>query len=158
MAIITVRCSKNLPVRLVPITDCAVERLRNYQRSRDDCFGPTGESGAFIYSPQGGHLTRKRFTDVFKRIVEQAGLKSQRASGRPLRLHDFRHTFACNHLLRAYRENRNIDDAVHMLSVYLGHANLKCTYWYLTGIPVLFEQCSKRLKAKTQRQRNGGRT
>ena len=72
---------------------------------------------------------------AFKQLRERIGLKN--ASGRNPCLHDLRHTFACNHLLRAYRENRNIDNAVHELSIYLGHATLASTYWYLSGVPAL---------------------
>jgi integrase len=152
--IIMVRQSKNLPMRLVPITDCTVDRLRAYLRMRDRCLGPSGEAEAFFESAYGGHFTYRSFSAAFCRIRERAGLNGQKASGRAPRLHDFRHTFACNHLLRAYRENRNIDNAVHELSVYLGHASLHATYWYLTGVPVLFAECLKRFEA--QKQRNGG--
>ena len=93
---------------------------------------------------------------AFKELRERVGLKN--ASGRNPRLHDLRHTFACNHLLRAYRANRNIDNAVHELSTYLGHATLASTYWYLSGVPALLEQCMKRSEAHGLPYRNGGRS
>ena len=153
--IITVRESKNLPMRLVPITDCTAQHLRAYLKMRDRCLGPSGEAEAFFESAYGGHLTYRSFCAAFDRIRTRAGLHGQRASGHVPRLHDFRHTFACNHLLRAYREKRNIDNAVYELSVYLGHATLYGTYWYLTGVPVLFAECLKRFEA--QKRRNGGK-
>ena len=151
--IITVRESKNLPMRLVPITDCTVRRLRAYLKTRDRCLGPSGEEEAFFESAYGGHFTYWSFSAAFGRIRKRAGLDRQNASGQAPRLHDFRHTFACNHLLRAYRENRNIDNAVHELSVYLGHVRLESTYWYLTGTPILFAECLRRFEA--QGRRNG---
>ena len=144
--LITVRQSKNLPMRLVPITDCAVVQLRRYQKARDQRFGHSDDSHAFIRSPRGGHLGYGTMMWAFKQLRERIGLKS--ASGRNPCLHDLRHTFACNHLLRAYRENRNIDNAVHELSIYLGHATLASTYWYLSGVPALLEQCIKRGEAQ----------
>ena len=154
--LITVRQSKNLPMRLVPITDCAAGQLRRYREARDERFGVSDDSDAFIRSPSGGHLSYETVEWAFGRLRERTGLKA--TSGRKPRLHDLRHTFACNHLLRAYRENRNIDNAVHELSIYLGHATLASTYWYLSGVPTLLDQCTKRCEAQGLRPRNGGRS
>jgi integrase len=154
--LITVRQSKNLPMRLVPITDCAASHLRRYQEARDQRFGRSGDSAAFIRSPRGGHVSYETISWAFERLRQRIGLKD--ASGRNPRLHDLRHTFACNHLLRAYRENRNIDNAVHELSIYLGHATLACTYWYLSGVPALLEQSTKRFEAHGLQHRKGKRS
>lgn len=152
--IITVCQSKNLPMRLVPISDSAVEQLQRYRRSRDKQLGFNKPTDPFIRSPRGGRLTYSAMRWNFTRLCERANLPA--ASIRRPRLHDFRHTFACNHLLRAYRENRNIDNAVHELSVYLGHATLASTYWYLTAVPALMEQCTKRSELLSRRSRKGG--
>jgi integrase len=154
--LITVHESKNLPMRLVPITDSAVRHLRQYREARDRCFGRSGDSDVFIRSPRGGHLTYETLQWAFQRLCNRVGLKD--ASGHTPCLHDLRHTFACNHLLRAYRENRNIDDAVHELSIYLGHATLTSTYWYLSGVPALLEQCTKRCEAHGLQSRKGARS
>ena len=151
--LITVGQSKNLPMRLVPITDCAAGHLRRYREARDQRFGRSGDSEAFIRSPRGGCLSYETVSWAFQRLRKRTGLKDP--SGRNPRLHDLRHTFACNHLLRAYRENRNVDNAVHELSIYLGHATLASTYWYLSGVPALLEQCTKRCEAHGLRPRNG---
>ena len=154
--LITVRQSKNLPMRLVPITDCAAGHLRRYREARDQRFGRSGDSDAFIRSPRGGHVSYETTAWAFKQLRKRTGLKE--ASGRNPRLHDLRHTFACNHLLRAYQENRNIDNAVHDLSIYLGHATLASTYWYLSGVPALLEQCTNRCEAQGLRTRKGDRS
>ena len=155
--IITVRESKSMPMRLVPIMGCTVRKLRQYQEARDQFFGQAHESGAFFRSSWDRPLSYDSFFVAFGSILERAGLNNREVSGRHPRIHDFRHTFACNHLLRAYRENRDIDDAVHGLSVYLGHANIQSTYWYLTGVPVLFEQCVMRFESQFSSSRNGAK-
>ncbi len=141
-------------MRLVPITDCAVGHLRRYRKARDKRFGRAGDADAFFRSPRGGHVGYGTMMWAFARLRERAGLNV--SSGRKPRLHDLRHTFACNHLLRAYRENRDIDNAVQELSIYLGHATLASTYWYLSGVPALLEQCAKRGDAQGLQTRNGG--
>jgi integrase len=154
--LITVRQSKNLPMRLVPITGCAASHLRRYREARDQRFGRSGDSEAFIRSPRGGHVSYETTSWAFERLRKRIGLKN--TSGRNPRLHDLRHTFACNHLLRAYRENRNIDNAVHDLSIYLGHATLASTYWYLSGVPALLEQCTNRCESRGLQTRKGVRS
>lgn len=154
--IIMVRESKNLPMRMVPITDCAVRHLCTYKKARDRCFGPATDSGAFFMSCRGGRLSPRSFFFAFDNVRERAGLNHRDSSGRRPRIHDLRHTFACNHLLRAYRENRDVDDAVQDLSVYLGHVDAHATYWYLTAIPELLEHCVRRFENQFEQQKGGG--
>ena len=68
------------------------------------------------------------------------------------RLYDFRHTFACNRLLKWYEEEKNIDVMIVYLSTYLGHASTIDTYWYLTATPELFSIVTKRFEKFTQRR------
>ncbi|GAB6194656.1 tyrosine-type recombinase/integrase [Desulfocastanea catecholica] len=142
--LINVRNSKNLALRLVPITACTARRLQEYQQARDERFGPGGPHSAFFVSARGGRLCYSSFQWAFAQIRTRTGLEGT-AKGHSPRIHDLRHTFACNHLLRAYRDGLDIDAAVQDLARYLGHANLAATYYYLTAVPALFEECTKRL-------------
>jgi len=152
--VITVRQSKNLPMRLVPISRSASSHLRQYQKACDQRFGTVDDSNAFFRSSRGGHVLHHAVWDAFVWSRKRVGLEG--ATRRNPRLHDLRHTFACNHLLRAYRENRNIDNAVHDLSVYLGHTTLSDTYWYISAVPALLKLCSERCEAAGRRLRKGG--
>jgi integrase len=143
--VITVRQSKNLPMRLVPISDSASSHLRQYRKAHDQRFGRSDDSDAFMRSLRGGHVSHLSVWFAFARSRKRVGLEN--GMRRYPTLHDLRHTFACNHLLRAYRENRNIDNAIHDLSIYLGHAQLQSTYWYLSAVPALLKLCSKRSEA-----------
>lgn len=153
--VLTVRHSKNLPMRLVPISDSASRHLQQYRKVRDQRFGNSDDSDAFIRSLRGGHVPYNSIWFAFKRSRKRVGLEN--TTRRAPRLHDLRHTFACNHLLRAYRKNRNIDNAVHELSIYLGHVDLAATYWYLSAVPALLELCAKRCEAQGLRSGRGGR-
>jgi len=147
-----VRGSKKLPMRLVPIDRSTVNRLKQYAVSRDQAF-PDQNNKAFFLSVRG---TRLAYPTI---CITWANLRRKTKTGinekRPPRLHDLRHTFACNHLLNAYKENKCIDTAVHLLSVYLGHLSIKMTYWYLTGIPQLLELISHRVEKNIYTKRNG---
>jgi len=53
------------------------------------------------------------------------------------RIHDFRHRFAVESLLRWYRNGEDIERRMPLLSTYLGHVHVDDTYWYLTVCPEL---------------------
>ncbi len=40
----------------------------------------------------------------------------------------------------------DVNNAILMLSVYLGHTKVTDTYWYLTGIPSLMSVAAKRFE------------
>jgi site-specific recombinase XerD len=62
------------------------------------------------------------------------------------RVHDLRHTFAVHRLLAWYREGADVQRRLPFLSTYLGHARIACTQRYLTMIPELLEQASRRFE------------
>lgn len=62
------------------------------------------------------------------------------------RIHDMRHTFICQRVLLWYRQGVNVDNAMTMLSTYVGHAKVTDTYWYLTGIPELMTIAPQRFE------------
>ena len=54
-----------------------------------------------------------------------------------MRLHNLRHTFAVRSLESCPHDREAIANHVAGLSVYLGHASVANTYWYLEATPVL---------------------
>jgi integrase len=61
------------------------------------------------------------------------------------RVHDFRHRFAIRTLLDWYREGKDVEQQLPVLSTYLGHACVRDTYWYLSACPELMEEAARRL-------------
>jgi integrase len=61
-------------------------------------------------------------------------------------LHDLRHTFAVQTLLRWHREGLDVNAWLPRLSTYLGHANPSSTYWYLTASPELMALVGRKLE------------
>jgi hypothetical protein len=53
---------------------------------------------------------------------------------------------AVRSLLDAYARGCDIDRQVHALSVYLGHAKVTDTYWYLSAVPELMAVTSRRFE------------
>ena len=52
-------------------------------------------------------------------------------------LHDMRHRFPVNTLLRCYRNGVDVERHIPRLATWFGHAHVSDTYWYLTATPEL---------------------
>ena len=81
---------------------------------------------------------------VFWRLSREIGLRRPGDRTGP-RVHDFRHRFAIRTLLIWYREGKNVEQQLPVLSTYLGHACVRDTYWYLSACPELMEEAARRL-------------
>lgn len=92
-----------------------------------------------VFVNRGGHpLPHQTVWGTFASLRAQVGV--------PGRLHDLRHTFAVHRLLAWYREGADVQRCLPHLSTYLGHARIACTQRYLTMIPELLEQASRRFE------------
>ena len=140
---IVVQWSKKLPSRLVPLDQSTMTVLRNYATLRDTDSPDLGH-GMFFRQTNGNSTSYEYFRGVWRRLLPKSGVG--KSHPRLPRTHDLRHTFACNHLLHAYEKKVDIDVAIHMLSIYLGHARLRETYWYLSVFQPLFETYGKQFE------------
>ena len=84
------------------------------------------------------------------KLSRQIGLRGLSDSRGP-RLHDFRHRFAVNTLLRWYRRGVDVERYLPRLATYLGHAHVTDTYWYLTAVPELLQLAARRLERVARR-------
>lgn len=82
---------------------------------------------------------------TFMELLIQIGLRKKTDHHGPT-IHGLRHTFTVQTIIRWYKEDRNIDSLIPILSTYLGHALPSYTYWYLTGTPELLSLAALRLE------------
>ncbi|HEX9422104.1 MAG TPA: tyrosine-type recombinase/integrase [Pyrinomonadaceae bacterium] len=68
----------------------------------------------------------------------------QKPDGRLPRVHDFRHSFAVNALLRWYRSGVDVQSKLPYLSAYMGHVNIESTYYYWHFVEPLTSLASSR--------------
>jgi integrase/recombinase XerD len=80
-------------------------------------------------------------------LTRQIGIREPNPKRGP-RIHDLRHRFAVSTRLRWYRQGKNVDLLLPVLSTYLGHVFVTGTYWYLTCTPELMEAAAKRLERR----------
>jgi integrase/recombinase XerD len=145
-AVLTIRGAKLGRSRLVPIhpTTCTV--LVDYLRRRKQVLGRQVSSYVFITS-RGTRLDIGRVHRTFYALSRQTGLRAEGASKGP-RLHDFRHRFAVEVLIRWYQSGEDAWRLLSVLSTYLGHIYVTGTYWYLSGSPELMAQAMDRLERR----------
>ena len=153
--ILTIRGAKFGKSRLVPLHTSTCKVLADYAKRRDERFGVRAE-GYFLANLNGNRLDKGEVHRTFYTLSRQIGLRAVDASRGP-RLHDFRHRFAVETLLRWYRNGEDTKRRLPILSTYLGHAHVTDTYWYLTGTPELLGAAAKRLEKRWEGSNAGSR-
>jgi integrase len=147
--LLTIVRSKFGKSRQVPLHPTTLEALAAYSRRRDE-RRPKPKSPSLFTSSTGTRLLRDNVSTVFPRLVREAGLAT-RDGHRPPRLHDLRHSFAVKCVIGWYRDGVDVEARLPLLSTYLGHVAPSTTYWYLTGVPELFELVAERLDGTVSR-------
>ena len=129
-ALLTIRSTKFGKSRLVPLHPTAKMVLSDYVSPRNECFSDRPLPPPFFPSKTGARLDEGQVRRVFYRLSRQVGIRGASASRGP-RLHDFRHRFAVETLLRWYRSGEDVTRRLPVLSTYLGHPHI---YRHLIGI------------------------
>jgi integrase/recombinase XerD len=62
------------------------------------------------------------------------------------RIHDLRHFFAVQTLLKWYRTGADVEARLPQLATYLGHVHVRDSYWYLSATPELLKLATLRLE------------
>jgi integrase/recombinase XerD len=93
-----VRQSKFRKSRLVPVHASTLDRLRRYQEERNR-IDPAPKTSAVFVSERGQRLRYQNVRHIFRRPCEQLRLHGSSTSRRP-HVHDLRHRFAVNTLIR----------------------------------------------------------
>lgn len=141
--VLTVRLTKFGKSRLVPLHPTTCTALRRYAARRDAHLG-SRRAPTFFVAEQGGRLCHQLVYRVFWRLSREIGLR-QRGDHTGPRVHDLRHSFAITVLLDCYRNGKDVERLLPVLSTYLGHTCTSDTYWYLSSCPALMEEAAQRL-------------
>lgn len=139
--LLIVRESKYHQSRWVPLHRTAVPPLRRFALARAKLF-PAARH--FFVSDRGERFAYTTVRAVFRELAYDLIPNSGR---RNVRLHDLRHTFACQVLLRWQRSKKGAEGRLVILSRYLGHERVAHTYWYLSATADLLRESARRFKA-----------
>ncbi len=141
---LTIRQTKFHKARWLALHASTVAALRHYVRYRDRLYSPP-LTPSFFLSEAGTRLKVNTVELMFVQLSKRIGLRQPHDRVGP-RLHDFRHRFAVQTLLRWYRNGEDVQQRLPQLSTYLGHAKVSDTFWYLTAVPELMQLAMQRVE------------
>ena len=133
VGVLTIRRAKFGKTRYVPVHDTTCRALDAYARARD-CTFPDLQTRAWFVSERRMRITKGAAERTFRSVSQHVGLR-ERIDGRFPRLHDFRHGFAVRTLLAWYRTGIDVERKMVYLATYLGHVEIRDTYWYMPSVP-----------------------
>jgi integrase len=145
--VLRIRDTKFGKSRLVPMHETVAAALDLYLDRRRRL--PAADNHLFLSvknKPFSYGAVRCTFTSLLR--------KTKIAADRPRRprIHDLRHTFATRALERCGAERGPIARHFVALSTYLGHADVKHTYWYLEATPDLMSDIAGAAEALMTRE------
>lgn len=137
-ALLTVH-GKNKRKRILPVAPSLAERLREHRLR----FPGALDAPVFLSPKRNAPLNDSTIRRPFRRLLKEARLPLRENRQGP-RLHDLRHTFAVHRMENWIRAGEDMNTKIHLLSVYMGHASLYATYYYLRVTSQLFPDITRR--------------
>jgi integrase len=134
-----VRESKFHKTRLLPLSPSTARELRRYLKIRLEAPWDISPAAPLLGDQHGSaHFRAFNPTSLgmgVRRFIRAAGVCDPH--GRYPRVHDLRHSFAVQALLRWYRQGADVQAKLPQLSMYLGHVSIVSTAHYLHFIPAI---------------------
>ena len=135
--ILYIRNTKFGKSRYIPLHPSAVVNLEKYLELRRQLI----VDHDYIFTGQyGNQLMSKIVSWNFLNIVRKLKIGADRKTSP--RVHDLRHTFATRSLEKCATTRNEVAKHFVALSTYLGHVDLKSTFWYLEATPSLMGKLS----------------
>lgn len=140
--VLDIRDTKCHQRRFVPLHESVSAHLQAYAQLRDRLV-PNPCCDRFFLRNDGRPVDRRSMLYALHSLCNDLGW-TVRGDHAHHRLHDLRHTFIVRSALRQYEQGGDIEPGLPTLSIYVGHAKVVDTYWYLTGIPELMAIAAER--------------
>lgn len=144
-AVLHIRQSKFHKSRLVPLSESTRVEVARYLARRETV---AAAAGPFIFHRHAGAIapySEPGFHTLIRRLIIAAHVRD--AEGRAPRIHDLRHSFAVQSLIRAYREGGDPQAALPRIALYMGHVSIESTVHYLRLVPAITALASQRFEA-----------
>lgn len=144
-----IRATKFHKQRIVPVSATTANEIQTYildctQVGRNmkqtlPLFRGSNKGAVSLYC--GSAMLR-----IWRRLCMATGLLTEK--GNPPRLHDLRHSFAVNALLRWYDRGDDPQSKLPQLSTYMGHISVMSTHHYLPFVEPVRSAASAKFEAK----------
>jgi len=137
-----IRSTKFHKSRLVPLSIDASHEMGTYLLARRKL--PPGPDAPLLCNRSRGisRYTGAGLGQRLRELFRSAGI--QTVEGRPPRVHDLRHTFAHQALLRWYRDGGDFESKLPALATYMGHVSIVSTQHYLASFEPVAQEASGR--------------
>jgi integrase/recombinase XerD len=154
--ILYIRESKFHRSRWVPLSASAGAELRAYLEVRDHLQHHTPPQAPLLCHRQHGWCgySVSGMYNALHALFLAAGLGQ--APGSCPRVHDIRHGFAIQALLRAYEENGDAQTLLPRLALYMGHVSIASTLTYLKLMPSVMAKAAERFERRFGELVQGG--
>jgi len=143
-AVLTIRDSKFYKSRLVPLGCELNEVLLRYAKRRKAAGHSQDPNAPFFVTKLGERIPNDLLRRAFRRLRKQVGIRRSDGARFQPRVHDMRHSFALRRLTTWYREGKDVQKLLPLLSTYMGHVDIASTQRYLTMTPELLQEASIR--------------
>ena len=145
--LLRIKSSKFHKSRLVPLSLDASDAVRVYLRQRLAIqFDSTACAPLLCCGACGHHgYTGAGLGQAVNRLFVAVDVKD--SEGRRPRVHDIRHSFAVQALIRWYREGADVQSNLPRLAMFMGHVSIVSTAHYLHFVPIMRELASERFEA-----------
>lgn len=139
-----IRETKFYKSRLLAINNGIADEIDCYLRTRIRGKFPVFSESALLWNSAwgGGAYSATSLQRCFRPLLQKCGIVTAR--GTLPRIHDLRHSFAVNALLRWYRAGADVEAKLPLLATYLGHGSALSTHYYLHFIEPLRTASSER--------------
>lgn len=145
--VIRIHESKFHKSRFIPLSPDAVSELHHYLRQRLSPPFDARPASPLLCNFAKGRLrpyTGTGLSQGIHALFEAAGVHG--SDGRRPRIHDLRHSFALQALIRWYREGIDVQSRLPHLALYMGHVSIVSTAYYLKWVPSLAALASERFE------------
>jgi integrase/recombinase XerD len=143
-ATLHIRATKFYKSRLLPINVEVADEIEHYLRTRTRNRLPIRSDTPLIWNATAGGraYTGTGLLYCLRPLLKKCGIRTLK--GQPPRIHDLRHSFAVNALMRWYREGADVESKLPLLATYLGHGSALSTHYYLHFIEPIRTAASER--------------
>lgn len=146
--IVYIRETKFYKSRMVPVGDQVLSMIKQYVSWRVNAVRKITSADNHMFLDKNGQPVKlSALQQAFRLICDMADVHRNDTSRCDVRLQDLRHTFATNRITQWYREGKNVQTLLPLLSTYLGHCNLDSTAVYITFTDSLLAEASNKFKS-----------
>ncbi len=147
---VMIRDTKFYKSRLVPLSADAERELRAYLKQRLAAPWNVSAEAPLIGGHQHSNVIHEYNGNTLHRGVRQLCIAAdvRDADGRFPLVHDFRHSFAVQALLRWYHQGADVQSCLPKLAIYMGHASIVSTAYYLHWIPDVARAASSQFERR----------